>query len=112
MTTPAGQPLPEADFSTMMMNAIQGCMNAQVTLQKLSGEVMGAGNGKSTVLQIPGQRPVVLNGPDPHMLQAASMQSLALALQGIRILLVAINDLDSRLRALDTRPSTSPSSGT
>lgn len=92
--------LDEKAWSTMAGNAIGACLQAQGGLQKLIGEVAGApGNGKATILHVPGQhQPVVMNAPPEPQVRAAELQAIALALQGIRVLLVMVNDLDTRLR--------------
>lgn len=94
--------LDEKTWSTMAGNAINACLQAQGDLQNLIGQVVGSpGNGKASILHIPGQNPVVMNAPPEPQVRAAQLQSIALALQGIRALLVMVNDLDTRLRLKD-----------
>lgn len=97
--------LDEKAWSIMAGNAIGACLQAQGGLQKVIGEVAGApGNGKASILHIPGQSPVVMNAPPEPQVKAMQLQALALALQGIRVLLVMVNDLDTRLRLKEAEP--------
>lgn len=97
------QLLGEKEWATMAGNAIGACLQAQGGLQRLCGEVAGApGNGKASILHIPGQNPVVMNATPEPQVRAAQLQAIALALQGIRVLLVMVNDLDTRLRLKDS----------
>jgi hypothetical protein len=98
----ATQALPEQKFAEMMAGAIQGSMQAEAGLRNLLGQEQGQ-NGKGQVIHVPGQKPIVLNGASDRQLILAGLQFLGFVLQTTRIIAVALNDLDTRLRLLEGR---------
>jgi hypothetical protein len=89
-------PLPEPDFSRMVAGALSAHgieKGIDDLLQRIN-----PGNGRAGIIVNPGGAPVRLNVPSAQDLGLMCLQALRVALQTNRIILVALNDLDTRLR--------------
>jgi len=91
------QVIPEETFTRMMQGAIGASIQAEAVSKAILGQVTGS-NGKATVIHLPGQNPVFLNAPNDRQVLVHLANVLAILLQTTRVLAVALNDLDSRLR--------------
>ncbi len=95
---PQGTPrsLPEDDFGKM----VAGALTAHAIEQRLTALMeRAAGNGKSPVIVGPGGRSAAhLNMPSTQELMFETLNAQRVILQTTRILLVALNDIDTRLR--------------
>lgn len=94
--------LPEQEFSRMVEGALAAHgiePQIRAILQKASDS---SGNGRSGLISLPAAdgsiRPVRLNVPGTQELSLLLLNGILVSLQTSRILLVALNDMDSRLR--------------
>lgn len=95
--------LPEEVFARMMQGAVAGSMQAEQATKAFLGQTTGS-NGKATVIHLPGQAPVFVNAPNDRELLIHLASMMAFVLQTTRVLAVALNDLDTRIRVAGAPP--------
>ena len=96
----APETLTEQAYGEMVQNALSACIQAEAGTQSVLAHLAKAsGNGRPSLISMPGQPPVVLNALQKIQVDAALLMSLRVLLQTTRITLVALNDLDTRLRS-------------
>lgn len=104
-------PLSEAKFASMIRDALtphlgdQRSPGIEQQIHALLAKV-NPGNGRSSTIIGPDSRPVTMNVPSAQNLALVIIQAVLVNLQTARITLVALNDMDTRLRLMNNRPST------
>lgn len=93
----------EARFADMVQGALRahlGENGMETRLEALMAQIHKATNGgRPQLVTIDGKTPAGLNIPSAQALALEILQAVRVALQTARITLIALNDMDTRLRA-------------
>ena len=94
----ADKVMPEAQFADLAAQATQVGFQVESQLAKVLQRA--AGNGRPTLIAMPGQPSVQLNAPGPQESSLLLIQAAAAALYMTRAAVCLINDIDTRIRPL------------
>ena len=94
------QVMPETQFADLASQATHIGFQVESQLAKVLQRAAGNGNGRPSLIAMPGQPPVQLNAPGPQESSLLLIQAAAAALYMTRAAVCLINDLDTRIRPL------------
>ena len=96
---PADKVMPETQFADLAAQATHVGYQVESALSRVLQKA-AAGNGRPTLITMPGQPPVQVNAPGPQESSLMLIQAAAATLYLARAAVCLINDLDTRIRPL------------
>jgi hypothetical protein len=88
--------MPEEDFRKMVQGAL-GAHGYENALMEVLSKARGNQNGHG-LIALPGGQAVRLNLPSAQELALMNLEATRIVMQSLRILLFAVNDIDTRIR--------------